>query len=257
MRHINLFVALSLFSIRLPAQIGNLFINNYPPVAYYSHDYIASTQNWSMFQNDDGVLYISNSERLLQFDGVHWRNIEGSNLTAKAKFSKDSSGKVWIGGGFFSEIGFLDADTKGKVIFKSMRKLLPQPFNETQDFFILSVYSTLHAVYFFSANEIFKWEDGKFSVIKNQFTLNNAFVLNHAAYCYSDSLGLFRFEKDQLKLIATHDHFKNLVVRALLPIPEKENGTDSLLVITANRIYLFDGGNLHELKTTLSNFLSK
>ena len=49
------------------AQIGKPFIHNYYPKEYKRH-----AQNWTSLQDDRGVLYVGNSDGLMEFDGENW-----------------------------------------------------------------------------------------------------------------------------------------------------------------------------------------
>ncbi|MGB5479569.1 MAG: hypothetical protein WBM91_00710, partial [Eudoraea sp.] len=55
-------------------QLGKPFVTNY---SY--QDYKGSPINWWALEDNDGLMYFANSGRVLQYDGVTWKIIEGNN----------------------------------------------------------------------------------------------------------------------------------------------------------------------------------
>src|SRR5205085_4283323 len=43
---------------------------------FTSQDYKASLQNWSITQDNNGIIYVGNSSGLLEYDGTRWRLIK-------------------------------------------------------------------------------------------------------------------------------------------------------------------------------------
>ena len=53
-------------------EIGNPFITN-----YFAKDYKGHAQNWSITQDERGIMYIGNGDGILVFDGQNWEdNVE-------------------------------------------------------------------------------------------------------------------------------------------------------------------------------------
>ena len=61
------------------AQIKDLGI---PSVVHYSKStYKASTQNWSISQNENGFIYLGNNDGILEYDGVNWKTYFVNNFS--------------------------------------------------------------------------------------------------------------------------------------------------------------------------------
>src|SRR3954453_20900125 len=54
-----------------PAEAGRPFIQNFTPRDYHGHN-----QMWATAQTPDGLLYFGNRVRVLEYDGVTWREIK-------------------------------------------------------------------------------------------------------------------------------------------------------------------------------------
>ena len=67
-----------LFSLLLNAQSdpekGLPFITNYSPKTYKAYP-----QNWSIVEDDRGVMYFGNQNLILEYDGVKWNKIKLHN----------------------------------------------------------------------------------------------------------------------------------------------------------------------------------
>jgi len=56
-------------------QVGLPYITNFE-----MKDYKFGAQNWAFVQDKRGVLYVGNTDGLLEFDGISWRQIKLPNM---------------------------------------------------------------------------------------------------------------------------------------------------------------------------------
>ena len=75
-------------------------------------------QNWSIVQDQRGVIYAANNGGILEYDGVSWRTIKVPNWKVRS-LALDDHGTVYIGG--FNEIGFLAPDSYGGLQYVSLK----------------------------------------------------------------------------------------------------------------------------------------
>ncbi len=72
---------------------GIPFITN-----YYTQQYNAAEQNWSIVQDNRGILYFGNNDNaILEYDGVNWRKIQNSNGYIVRCLAIDSNSVVYLG----------------------------------------------------------------------------------------------------------------------------------------------------------------
>ncbi len=80
-------------------------------------------QNWSIIQDDRGVMYIGNGYGILEYDGSTWRLIPNTNKSFATSFAKDSTGRIYVG--CAAEFGYLEPDSKGDMQFISLLEQIP------------------------------------------------------------------------------------------------------------------------------------
>ncbi|MCH5229198.1 MAG: hypothetical protein J1F12_04285 [Muribaculaceae bacterium] len=105
-----------------------LLWGNYAPKHLVSHFsdkiYNARFQNWDISQNSKGIIFIGNSEGLLQFDSYHWTLHPLPTATiARAVFCDNEF--VYVGS--FEEFGYFNMSNKdGNLIYNSISSKMPK-----------------------------------------------------------------------------------------------------------------------------------
>ncbi len=119
----TLLLVLSLLSIvgfGVVKEIGVPTIQNFQHSGYH-----AGTQNWSVVQGSNGVMYFGNNEGLLRYDGQFWSLFHvpnGSNVRSLL-FSKTSQ---TLFAGAYNEFGYFSNDSLGMLTFTSRVSLIPE-----------------------------------------------------------------------------------------------------------------------------------
>ena len=117
-----LILSISTLSAQTIKHIGTQYIKNYLP-----EDYNSSKQNWCAVQDFRGLLYIANTQGILEYDGVSWRTISTSkNSSALALALSNDGRRVYVGGN--SDIGYLSPDSSGTMEYVSLLNLIPEKF---------------------------------------------------------------------------------------------------------------------------------
>ena len=76
-------------------------------VNFTKNTYGADSRNWSVAQNNDGILFFGNGEGLLSFNGAKWTiNKLPDNQTVRA-VAVDNNGRIFTGG--YGEFGYWEA----------------------------------------------------------------------------------------------------------------------------------------------------
>ena len=90
-------------------QAGLPYIQNFTPKEYGAH-----SQNWAIIQDQRGIIYVGNTEGLLEYDGISWRLIKPSGK-ANIVFSLavDKNNRIYVGS--FNELGYLAPDSIGQM----------------------------------------------------------------------------------------------------------------------------------------------
>jgi serine phosphatase RsbU (regulator of sigma subunit) len=140
------------------ANLGLPFIRNYTQDEYQAHN-----QNWSVIQDQRGVMYFGNGNGLLEFDGINWRLISLPNNSAVRSLAMDRSGCIFVGG--IGEFGYLRGNSQGQMTYISLlEKLDPADrlFNDVWDIAIA------HGIVYFITRDqrVFLYKNESLSILR-------------------------------------------------------------------------------------------
>jgi hypothetical protein len=138
--------------------IGTPEIKNYKRA-----DYNAETQNWGIDQDLNGNIYFANNDGLLQYDGTSWNKYTTPNPTSIRSIKIDNSGKIFVGG--YNEFGYFKSNSKGRLIYFSISKLLDRNTFKNFDF-IWKVHIIGDEVIFQSFSGAFLYKNNAIKFIK-------------------------------------------------------------------------------------------
>ncbi|MBF9255103.1 hypothetical protein I2I11_17525 [Pontibacter sp. 172403-2] len=226
-KHLIITVAFLMGSFRLPAQPGNPFIQSFPPAAYQSNAYISSPQNWGIIQDNRGIMYVSNTSGVLEYDGISWRLVNGTGYEGHFRLAKNSDGRIFVGSN--NNFGFLAPDSVGKIQFVS---LLPHLKAKYPELTATKIAAVGRNVYFSSGQHIFRWSGKNFKVWNSKAGFAHIFSCHNQLYAIDKAKGLCVLEQEQFKALPGTKGFDTLEVTALLPVPATSAPGHNLLVVT-------------------------
>lgn len=188
-------------------------------------------QNYDVFTDPFGILYVSNSSGIISFDGKRWNLVAKNNFSEKSKLISGPKGNVYLTNG--KEFGYLTMlPDSNKLSFYSLEDDLTEKNKPNENFQWLI--SGKHAVFFVGTENIFRWNPTEekldaFPVISGKIK----------AIEYVDNKLYILPQKGDFKL----DHADELLAEILPPIDEEETGNVNLLINISDRaspeIYLF------------------
>ncbi len=94
-------------------------------VNFSKAEYNGGTQNWSITQDEDGIIYVANNNGLMEFDGGNWRVTPVKNHTIVRSLALGKNSRIWAGAQ--SEFGYFEPNSRGILTYHSLRNLLPSP----------------------------------------------------------------------------------------------------------------------------------
>src|SRR2546423_15062555 len=94
-------------------EAGLPYLRDYTP-----REYRAQSQNWSVTQDQRGVIYVGNNDGVLVYDGVRWQTIRVKNGSAVRSLGVDQSGTVYVGAR--GDLGYLAPDASGALRYVSL-----------------------------------------------------------------------------------------------------------------------------------------
>ena len=140
-------------------ELGVPFIKN-----FVVNDYHGSATNFSITQDNRGMMLFGNQSGVIEFDGKNWNTIRTENESTIRSLDTDSAGNVYVGA--FGEFGVLQANEGGELVFKSLSKNLENEIVE-------DVWKTVcsdQGTYFFTYEKIYRWRQNKLTSFNNPAT---------------------------------------------------------------------------------------
>ena len=171
-------------------------IVNYPPGVTKG-----SEQNWSIVQDQRGVMYVGNDDKgVLEYDGSEWRTIPISNNSIVRSLACSSDGTVYVGA--VSEFGYLAPDADGSMKYNSLLHKLDSADQGFSD--VWKTYCAEEKVYFHTRKYLFLFDPGEdtIHVIDNEKYVLFGFYENDNYYTGSYSEGLVVLQGDTTMVAA-------------------------------------------------------
>lgn len=161
-----------------------------PVQVYTPEDYNGSPQNWAVVQDERGLIYVGNTDGILEFDGQHWRKIHTERRTGIRSMALGPDGGIFVGGQ--GEIGYLAPDEMQQMRFVSLNPLINE--NERAFADVWWTHARPDGIYFLSQARLFRYDGEQ---IRSWPAIN--FFLR--SYQLGDRLLLTDSEKGFLELI--------------------------------------------------------
>jgi DNA-binding CsgD family transcriptional regulator len=199
---------------------GLPFIKNYTPDVYH-----AGIQNWSMTQNEDGILYIANNLGLLQFDGSTWTILHIKNNTKVRSVYVGNDQKIYAGSQ--ADFGYFYPDENGLLQFTSLADSLPddvRDFDETW-----KIFAQNGLIYFCTFKNIYVYDGVKLNTITSDYALEISFQVNNQLYVQEWNKGLSLLKDHELHLITNGEFFKTKRISDIISFDR-----DQFLISTFN-----------------------
>ena len=144
-----------------PVLYGQNQIGTPQIINYSNFSYKAGTQNWDSAQDKYGIMYFGNNEGLLTFNGKFWNLYPLPNKTILRSLEIDTNGRIYVGGQ--DEIGYFFPDANGKLIYHSLKELIPEKERQFADIWDISIVN--RQVFFRSLNKLMYLKDGVLKVV--------------------------------------------------------------------------------------------
>lgn len=220
----------------------------YPLINNYSYQsYNAGTSNWSILEDDRGIMYFANNQGILEYDGQNWELIESPKRQVARSLAKDENGIIYAG--FVGDIGYLESDKKGKTIFKSLKSKLP---TEHQSF--KEVWNTYHLnekIYFQTKSKLFRWDGMEMKVLVSKAYFQRSSIIDGKYFIGVWEKGLCVLNENRFDLELINPEFAKKEIYVI-----QSYSNDTLLVGTRRQgFYLCNSESIQEFPTEADNLI--
>ncbi len=148
-------------------------------------------------QTPNGYIYVANSSRLLEFDGVNWDTYALPNNSALRALETDSTGKIYVGG--TREFGYFAPDDYGRLKYYSLSAQL-----DTIDFeSVWRVLKTTEGIYYVAGRKyIFKYTNSRLKLVTAPPIIGNfrASVIDNEILFYDENAGFGKVINDTMRV---------------------------------------------------------
>jgi len=218
---------------------------------YINTDYNADNQNWAMVQAPNGLLYVGNTDGILEYDGAQWRIIRILSRSRVRSLAVSQQGWIYVGAA--GEIGYIKPDGLGKMEYKSLIPHLPKSLQNLGE--VWKTFVVDNKVYFQVEGKIIiidvNTEKPTFKFIEPETSFHSMFTVNGKVYVRQRKIGLQRLEGGQLKLVRGGERFAQKGISDMVGL---KNG--KILVTTRlDGLFLYNGEQFEPFATPLLNLL--
>lgn len=210
-------------------------------INYSKQHYKAGAQNRQIRQDKKGVLYFSNSEGVLTFDGINWKTypLPNNSIVRSLEFGPDN--KLYVGGQ--DEFGYFSPTKNGQLAYHSLKSILPR--NERSFTDVWEIYFYRDLVFFQTSNKIYQ-------VSGNHCTIYNSTHWRFITLCQNRLIaqdfdkGLLQFQNGVWSPFLKKSELPaDYFATSLTPI-----GQDSAILTTVkNGVFLLVGDNITKMRS--------
>ena len=221
-----------------------------PIVRNYSvSDYNAGIQNWSIAQDERGVMYFGNNNGLLEFDGSAWRLYElpTKGIVRAIYISKD--GRIYVGS--YEEFGYFVRTPYNTLEYHSLK-------DEVKDFTfhndeIWNIVCVQGEIVFQSFGSLFFYNGNSVEGTRMKSLPLNLFQVGNTFYSQRINGGLCVFSDRKMEELIPRKVFGNSDVLAGLPYD------DAVLMLTRNQggFLLYRDGRVEKWETECDDIFRK
>lgn len=237
-----------LLSTILFGQVKNIGV---PDIRNYKRtDYKGGTQNWSIDQDKNGNIYFANNNGLYQFDGSSWTKHTLPNYTSARCVKVDESGKIYVGG--YKELGYFKADSKGKLKYTSLSRLIKSKNDKELDF-VWKIHIIKGEVIFQSFARAYIFKNNKLKILQAPKRFQFSFQINNTLYFQDTEAGLLEFKNGQLYPLKGTTALNNTEVWAMFKMPNNK-----LLIATLEKgLFIYSNEKITPWNTEADIFIKK
>lgn len=220
-----------------------------PIVRNYSvSDYNAGIQNWSIVQDERGVMYFGNNKGLLEFDGNAWKlhQLPSKGIIRSIYLSED--GRIYVGS--YEEFGYFVRTSFNSLEYHSLK-------SEVRDFTfhndeIWNIVSVQGEIVFQSFGSLFFYNGSSVEGTRLKKLPLNLFQVGNMFYSQQINGGLCIFTGRKFEELIPRQMLGNSDVVAGLPYG------DAVLMFTRNKGgYLYQNGEVRKWQTECDDLFEK
>jgi len=206
-------------------------------------NYGFKNNNFSILQDDYGILYISNSNGILQYDGSTWEMIK---LTGRSCLTFHTDHKIYVG--TYNDFGYLGSGEYNRPEFISIKDSLLITNNLG---LVENIISFNNAVFFTTRNKLFRWDGQQTKLLVKASKELKIFKAGEQLFLKKKGEGLQEYIHKSFKKSPDYSKFKDKEIFTILPYNQQ------FLAKTDKGFYIFDHYSVAPLKTQVNELIDE
>ncbi|MGE0089525.1 MAG: triple tyrosine motif-containing protein [Bacteroidales bacterium] len=243
-------ICLAVFLFSSFSAFSQVEITGIPFIINYSKNiYSGGTQNWTIDQSPEGILYFANNEGLLEFDGVFWKSYKISNNSVIRSLKISDKGTIFIGA--YNEFGYFEPNKTGVLTYHSLIDKLPAGIKDFDE--IWKIHIVNNDIYFQSFKYIFKYSNNSIEVFEPESRMHFSYVVNSRLFVWIEKKGLAELVNNKFQELGGNNLLKGQKVWSMLPY----KGNKIIVSTATGGFFILENNQIEKWKTPIDDFLSK
>jgi len=242
-----LFVIIFLFPLLVYSQVKTIGLPNI--INYPKSEYGASTQNWDITQDNDGIMYFANNDGLLCYDGTRWTLTQISTSSPLRSVFADSRNNLYVG--LINDFGIIIREEPNAPYFKSLKDLLPEENEDFDD--IWRIHETSEGIVFQCYKFLFLYADNEIKTIRPQNSFYTSFQLDNRLFVQEPGIGVFEVIEGETTKLPHWEGHKEKNVRTILEISDNK----ILIGSETDGFFILDDETVQKWDTPVNDFVIK
>ncbi|BEG99319.1 helix-turn-helix and ligand-binding sensor domain-containing protein [Bacteroides sedimenti] len=210
---------------------------NLPYIQNFSRgNYTGGSQNWSITQGNDGIMYFANNQGMLSFDGKKWKLHTLPSKSRIRSLYADSDGRIYCGA--FEEFGYWEKDLYGELKYISLSKSLKKFRFHNDD--IWSITKLKNKLIFQSFSSFFSYDKvgvKGYNLPFNPLLFNS---VGNEIYSGVSKKGLYSYNGFKFKMLIQNANVNNSDIISSVYLGNNK----TLIATVSSGVYLYQHGKL-------------
>lgn len=209
-------------------------------------------QNWSIIQDNRGIVYAANNGCILEFDGVSQRIINIPNWWVRS-LDIDDKGTIYVGG--VNELGFLSLEKNGTRQYISLVHTLKT--NEKNFSTVWQINAIKNHIYFRTSRYLFCWDrnTGKTKTWEPKDSFDGSFAVDGKLFIHQRSVGLMEMTGDTMQIVQGQETYQGMKIYMMVSYAPHRG--QYLIGTRSHGFYIYDGKTSFPFPTEADDYLKK